>query len=200
MPIILDKYTDENARILVWKDEEKIEFFLQSTHLSEADYNRLEKFTSERRKKDLLIARHLLQKCIPNAEIQYHDSGKPYIKNKKAQISISHSKDVVAIIIHQEQIVGIDIEYIAPRVERVKERFLSKKELDEATTTELLILYWSAKETLYKLDKEQGLDFINDISISPCSENRLTGSIRKKENFTVHYSKLDDLILTYAVL
>lgn len=200
MPIVLNKHTDENAHILIWKDEEIIDFYLRNTKLGENDLKLLEKFTSERRKKDLLISRHLLQMIIPTAEIVYKETGKPFLKNDKAQISISHSKDIVALIVHPTQTVGIDIEYISPRVERVKERFLSKTELTQANTTETLTLYWSAKETLFKTDEKQGLDFIKDIALIPNKSNTLTGQIRNGENIVVHHLTLENVIITYTTI
>jgi 4'-phosphopantetheinyl transferase len=134
------------------------------------------------------------------AQVAYHTSGKPYLRNGEAEISITHSKDIVAVILHDTKVVGIDIEYISPRVERIKHRFLSASELALANTTALLTLYWSAKETLFKLDKKQGLEFNTELAVTPSkSKNILNGKIRNEETITVHYSTNKDWVMTYAI-
>lgn len=200
MPIILDQHTDSGVHLMIWKDEESLDFFLQKTNLNQQELELLDKYNVERRKKDLVIARHLLQQHIPEAEVVYHPSGKPYLKNKEAEISISHSKDLVAVIIHTTNIVGIDIEYISPRVERIKKRFLSERELQICNNNELLTLYWSAKETLFKLDKEQGLEFNTELTLRPNTSNTLIGNIREGQDITISYLKEGDWVLTYATL
>lgn len=199
MPIIKELHTIDNAHILVWQDREDLEYFLERTQLSDEEHVLLEKYSVERRKKDLLIARHLIQQCVPNAAVTYHPNGKPYLKGQEFNISISHSKDLVAVILHKEKIVGIDIEYISPRVEKVKKRFLSDQELNAANTTALLTLYWSAKETLFKVDAKQGLDFSTEISLIPSHSETLRGNIRNGEDITVHYSEENEWIMTYAI-
>ncbi len=198
MAIIRDQHTQDGARILIWKDEESLDFFLKRVKLSSDDLILLNKYSVERRKKDLLIARFLIQKEIPEAEITYLKNGKPYLKNQTAQISISHSKDLVAIITHPTQKVAIDIEYISPRVEKLKHRFLSDNELLTANTTELLTLYWSAKETLFKRDEKQGIDFNKDLEIK-LKDKTLHGIIRNNDFTLIHYCIKDSWVITYTI-
>lgn len=200
MPIILDQHTNEGAHILVWHDEEPLNFFLEQTKLSTAELARLNKYSVMRRKKDLVIARYLIQQSLSEAKVAYHANGKPYLMQQEAEISISHSKDIVAVILHPNRIVGIDIEYITPRVERVKQRFLSAKELLAANSTELLTLYWSAKETLFKLDQKQGLEFNTELLVSLQSASTLIGQIHNGKDITIHYTMNKEWVLTYAVI
>lgn len=201
MPIILDQHTDDSARILVYQDLESLDFLIEHTRLTKDELALIEKYKVERRKKDLVIARYLIQQVIPMAEVAYHPSGKPYLKDGEAKISITHSKDIVAVILHDTKAVGLDIEYISPRVERIKHRFLSASELSSAKTTSLLTLYWSAKETLFKLDKKQGLEFDTELALTPSNyKNILNGKIRNDETITVHYSINEDWVMTYAMI
>ena len=201
MPIILDLHTETGAHILAYQGIEDLDFFTRQTHLTKGELDLIAKYSIMRRKKDLVIARYLLQQIMSDAEVAYFPNGKPYLKNKKAEISISHSKDIVAIIVHPSKIVGIDIEYISPRIKKVQHRFLSKEEIAWANTTSRLTLYWSAKETLFKLDKDQGLEFESEISLSPSQHgDLLTGRIRKEKNIPVHYLYKNDWVLTFAVI
>ncbi len=199
MSLILNQHINGGTKILIWKDEESIDYFLSKTRLTNKEIIQINAYTVERRKKELIIARYLLQTELPNAEITYLDNGKPYIRGGEAYLSISHTKDLVAIIINPHKQVSIDIEYINHRVEKVKQRFLSEQELTIANTTELLTLYWSAKECLFKLDDKQGLDFRTDLSISPYSSRLMTGHIRKDNAFKINYEINKDWVLCYSL-
>lgn len=200
MPLIKELHNDDGTHILIYHGSESLDFFIERTRLSPQDKKNLEKYTVERRKKDLVIARYLLQHCYPKAEVVYHPSGKPYLKNGEAEISISHSKDLVAVILHKDKTVGIDIEYITPRLERLKQRYLSAQEIADANTTTLLTLYWSAKETLFKLDEAQGLEFNTDLKLSPTKgRNILIGKIKDGNDISVHYSIHNEWVMTYAL-
>ncbi|PSR03487.1 MAG: hypothetical protein BRD50_05830 [Bacteroidetes bacterium SW_11_45_7] len=78
-------------------------------------------------------------------------------------LSISHSKDIVAVIISRSEGVGIDVEYIHPKVQRVADKFMSDEEMkhipENGDKTKSLILHWSIKETLFKLYAEGELSF-----------------------------------------
>lgn len=200
MPLIVDIHTSDDAHLMVWKDEEDLGYFLNKTVISDQEMILLERFSVERRKKDLIIARYLLQQKIPTAKVTYHKSGKPYLENQEAKISISHSKDLVSVMIHPTRTVGIDIEYISPRVERIQQRFLSSKELSIANTTRLKTLYWSAKETLFKLDDKQGLEFNTEISLLPKDNQTLIGKIRQGNDINIQYIDNHEWVLTYAIL
>lgn len=198
MPLVFEQHKKEESHLLIWKDNESIAFFRSRILLSPKEEERLDQYNVERRKKDFLIARFLLQRLIPEAEISYHPNGKPYLSKGDHFISISHSKDLVAIYIHRDKTVGIDIEYISPRVEKLKERFLSQEEIQEANTLEKLTLMWSAKECLFKIDEKQGIDFKNDLAISVKDETHLQGLIRKDTTYNINYRSFEEWVLCYA--
>ncbi len=100
----------------------------------------------------------LLSKMLGYIEtIEHNKDGKPIIASHN--ISITHTKGLLAIILSKKYKVGIDIEYISNRVKKVAKRFLC---IDEkyTNTTELLQV-WCAKEAIYKLYSEQHLSFQN---------------------------------------
>lgn len=200
MPLIEQINTKEGAKILVWKDEEDLDFFRSQVRLNTEEEELLNRYNHERRKKDLLIARFLLQGELPEATIAYLESGKPYLKDEQGYISISHTKDIVSIILHPSCRVSIDIEYISTRVERLRNRFLSDKELSIASDTATMILFWSAKETLFKSDDDQGLDFREHLTLEHETANTLIGTIRQAAPITIKYQIFDSWVMTYAVI
>ena len=108
------------------------------------------------------------------AIIHHHPNGAPYLSDaEKKQISISHTKDFVAIMLTDAtQMAGIDIEYRSERVRKVRSRFLNAEEelfIDPAHETEHLLICWCAKETLYKIINRQEVDFCRHLHIQPFS-------------------------------
>ncbi|NCC09112.1 MAG: 4'-phosphopantetheinyl transferase superfamily protein [Bacteroidia bacterium] len=138
----------------VWKVDESIEELLSITS-STAYYERgLTQFSSEKRRLEWLAVRVLLtQLCGEEKEVGYRPSGKPYLVDGSFQISISHTKGYVAVILSEKFQVGIDIEQFRDRVHRVADRFMRTDEQAQpyqGVSTWSLLLHWSAKETLYK--------------------------------------------------
>ncbi|MES2513008.1 MAG: 4'-phosphopantetheinyl transferase superfamily protein [Bacteroidota bacterium] len=140
------------------------------------------------------------------AEINYDGKGKPYLRDNRAYISISHSHNKLAIIINELEPTGIDIELIRDKVLRIKHKFLSTAELkDAADNVEKLLIYWAAKETLYKIYGLKEVDFIEHLFVMPFTKHNLgtlTGEINLpgfKETFTLNYQLLDDYVLVYAL-
>ena len=131
----------------------------------------LEKISSESRKKEWLSVRVLLKEMLrEEKEILYTATGKPYLSDNSFQISISHTKGFVAVALHPQQSVGIDIEYISPRIHKIRSRFINDEEeanLDKENEEIHLLLHWSAKESLFKILGKQDVDFKTCLHVSP---------------------------------
>lgn len=159
----------------IWKMEETTEemwSFLQHTAWYQLEFSRLK---AEQRQKEWLATRLLLKEMLGHeAIIHHHPNGAPYLsETEQKQISISHTKDFVAIMLTEAtQTAGIDIEYRSERVRKVRSRFLNAKEelfIDPAHETEHLLICWCAKETLYKIINRQEVDFCRHLHIQPFS-------------------------------
>lgn len=91
---------------------------------------------------------------INECEILRAEKGKPYIKNSKLFISISHSGDFVCAAVSEKNI-GIDIEVIKERDLKITKKLCT--EIDEEFINEsentLLAFYkiWTAKEAYFKM-------------------------------------------------
>ncbi|MEO5908493.1 MAG: 4'-phosphopantetheinyl transferase superfamily protein, partial [Ginsengibacter sp.] len=104
--------------------------------------------------------------------IEIAESRKPLLSDGKFNFSISHCGKFAAAIVSENKSVGIDVELIREKITLVKNKFLSAKELSLLPDNmlpildyQLLTLFWSAKETIYKWHGKSPLSFKNNMSI-----------------------------------
>jgi phosphopantetheinyl transferase len=154
--------------LAVWQitetSSELLSFFIPEKIADQA----FQKFTYEKRKAEWLAVRALLKQMIGNDfNISYTENGKPIVDHPiYHHISISHSNDFVAVIIHQKLNVGIDIESKNRNYAAVKKRYLSEFEMEQVDENPMLqCIYWCAKEAIFKLEEENGIDFRKQIQI-----------------------------------
>lgn len=93
-------------------------------------------------------------------------NGQPYLVdiegNKvNAHISVSHSSTVVGIVMSGKWAVGIDIQDPSEKISRVRDRFLSGRELALLPDTRYLLMAWTVKEAVYKAVAIGGLPLKN---------------------------------------
>ena len=148
-----------------------------------------------------------LQPLFPISQIQLNPAGKPFLPEGLPQFSISHTRGFAAGIISAETPVGIDIEFISPRVLRIEKKFLNPQEyallapLSEQDRIVVSSLFWSIKETVYKCWGNGGVDFAEQIRIrSFALQDHGTASIQFGQStaeYTVHYQREGDLWVSY---
>ncbi len=156
----------------------------------------------ETKGKDSLMAHLAGEPC----DIAYNDRGKPFLKNNSAHISVSHSHDRLAIIVNRAEPTGIDIELIRNNVLKIRSKFMRPEELEAAGDhIEKLLVYWAAKETLYKIYGLKEVNFILNLFVEPFeyrTEGTVTGHIMLEalqERYVLHYRKINGYILVYAL-
>ncbi len=128
------------------------------------------KYTFEKRKVEWLVTRLLIKQLIDSDfTVSYSDSGKPIIEHYKYKhLSISHSRHFVAVFLHENLNVGLDIEETNRNYNAVEERYLSKAEMVFVNKNATLqCLCWCAKEAIFKLVPEDGIEFKDQILIDP---------------------------------
>jgi 4'-phosphopantetheinyl transferase EntD len=110
----------------------------------------------------------------------------------------------VAAAIHLHKPLGIDLEKITERLHIIKHKFLTDSERENANDElEKLCIYWSAKESLYKLYGKRGVHFQKELLVLDFSKKKphFKGKIAM-ENFEyladIHYIRLDNSFLTIA--
>jgi len=170
MPIKDIFLLNPNLQIGVWEITESIDELLESLNLAEEEFHVFNLFKNERRKKEWLAIRCLLQKMDKSALIIYLKNGKPRLKAENGFISLSHTKGWVSIILNKSHDVGCDIEQLTPEVLRIKEKFASDEELEKSENHKNKLAYftllWSTKEAIYKLFSEiVALEFKTQIKV-----------------------------------
>ena len=141
--------------------------------------------------------------------LSHHDNGKPYIENSAVNISITHTNKYVAVILHDEEDVGIDIESLDRDFSAVEKKALSEEELDDLSDerkNEQLAIYWCAKEAIFKRLSVYNLDFAEQIEVEkfrPRGEGELEatfiGKDEEEEEFELEYMTFDRHVLVWVV-
>ena len=154
-----------------------------------------------------VLAYMLLQKftALP-LPLRNNAQGKPEFEQNAIYISISHSQNLAAVIISERFKVGIDIENISPKVMRVRDKFMAAAEkTDAGEDLEKTLIYWSTKETLYKLYSKKQLLFKEHLLVKPfpaSAAGTLEAQIQApdlKKTYCIYYEKFKNHILTYCI-
>ena len=209
MGLYLKKKLDNEAEIGVWQITETEE---ELTELSSTPSDEMEEISfirSESLRKQRLAVRALLTTMFDEkVYLSHHDNGKPYLENNPVNISITHTEKYVAVILHEEENVGIDIESLDRDFSAVEKKALSEDEIDDLEDekrNEQLAIYWCAKEAVYKLLSRYNVDFAEQIEIErfrPRGEGELEATFTSKddeEEFDLEYITFDRHILVWVV-
>lgn len=211
MPLTRIYHPLPSLQIAFWTVTEKPVDLLAASGETAVDYEKIKDFHPNRQA-EILAVRCLLRRLLGTdyQGIEYDDRGKPNLVNSTLFMSISHSKNQVAVALNSKEEIGIDLEYFSDRIIRLQQKFMSAAELafcvaleeKEALTKKTLI--WSAKESLYKWYGKKELDFrkhllISDFSLS--KQGKFKGQIKKESlhsDLNVGYLVFEDFVLTYA--
>lgn len=208
MGLVINREIEDGSRIGLWEITEEYETLLGMTYLNDEDLTRLNSFRCLNRKMESLSVRALLQQMTrPDACIVYHkQSNKPFLYDGSYNISISHSNKYTSIILGKNKLVGIDIEYMSHRIERVAHKFIN--ELDVITDNHHrrahLYIHWCAKEALFKICDKIDLNFQEDITIQPfevAEQGYITGVVRlnsRYEKYRLRYQIMDNYVWVYC--
>ena len=157
MPIVLHKNIDSKTQHVVWEMNESVSKLLSFGIRVNDDIK------SEKRVKEWICIRLILQKIAPNCTLYYDRYGAPLLTNGNA-VSISHSKKFCTVLISDQQ-AAVDIEEINDKAYKIKGKYASAEEEKMITKSEVATLIWSAKECLYKIHKKGMLTFKTDLAI-----------------------------------
>lgn len=195
MPL-LRIFKHDDATIGLWKMEEGEFDSSCNAYLHEVLNEAREMFKSNMRRMEYVCERALLMEMMNGrvVEITHNRDGKPMLFGCK-NISISHTKGYVSIILSATKRVGIDIEFVSNRVEKIAKRFMRDDE--SAHDTRSLLLHWCAKETIYKLFSSDHLDFM-DIKVN-AGECVTVTNLRDNITLPLYVENTDTYVLTYAM-
>jgi len=212
MPLFRKSQLTKTTSLGIWKIEESPEHLKTLIQLSPAEKNYYETLCSDLRKKHWLSYRNILASLMDkdSRELFYDAYGKPHSVNRNHHLSVTHSGIFSAAIVSTERAVGIDIEMVKDRVERVKEKFLNEEEresIGDQNRLEKLYICWGAKESLYKLYGKPEIEFVKDIFVGSFDydqdeKGQCTARMTTPEgieSFPVYYEKIEDYMLVYTM-
>ena len=210
MGLYLKKELENEAVIGVWQITETEEELKELSSTPSDEMEEISFIRSESLRKQRLAVRALLNTLFDDkVYLSHHDNGKPYLENNPVNISITHTEKYVAVILHEEENVGIDIESLDRDFSAVEKKALSEDEIDDLEhekRNEQLAIYWCAKEAVFKLLSRYNVDFAEQIEIErfrPRGEGELeatfTGKKDEEEEFDLEYITFDRHVLVWVV-
>ncbi len=184
-----------DAELIIWRMDETLEELLELSH-HHYDHE-IENISNDVRKKERIISRFLLETLVgKKVEVKYADSGKPFCDG--VHFSISHTKNFVAVIVSNKP-VGIDIEYKSDRIFRITEKFMHPDELKTLSECsekqKFALICWCAKETVFKIIEENGVDFAKMNCKVNFDEIILT---YKNRDFTLKFMDFSDFFIVFS--
>jgi len=129
--------------------------------LSEKDQQTFHSFKSSKRQLEFYHLRVLWESFNTNQPILYKSTGKPYLSQGFLSMTHSHKRVVIAYSPVKE--VGVDIELISPKIEKVKHKFLHPN--DNYKNLKDLTILWTIKEAVYKLFDGDDLFFMDNVEV-----------------------------------
>ena len=210
MALYLRKKLDNKAEIAVWHVTETEEELAKLSSVPTDEMEEISLFRNESHRKQKLAVRALLNEVFEEKMyLNHHDNGKPYLENCVTNISITHTEKYVAIIIHDEEELGIDIESLDRNFAAVEQKALSEDEiddLDDEKKNEQLAISWCAKEAIFKRMSQNRVNFAEQIEVEKFNlkkEGELEATFIHKdeheEDFELEYMMFDRHVLVWLV-
>lgn len=207
MPLVDHIQLNESCQMALWKITEELDELMDCVNLNEVDRTKLDSFGSLARKKEFITTRVLLQVLLGEGiTIVNNEHGKPLLLNSNYDISISHSKDYVGVMIGVNHDMALDIEYLSDRVYRICNRFLSEDELSfisESDKQVHIYQHWCAKECLIKLYGKKDVLLINELKILPFKPVQavFSGEVLRSDfskRFNFHHRTFDSYLMVWC--
>ena len=192
MALFLTKDLDDPAhsRVGVWKITESEAELRTMTSIPSDELEEISYIKNESLRKQRLAVRALLDAMFDEkVYLSHHDNGKPYIENNAINISITHTDQYVAVILNDEDEVGIDCESLNRDFSAVEKKALSEEEIgniEDEQKNEQLAIYWCAKEAIFKLTSQYDVDFAEQIQIDGFryrNEGELSATFTDKDGY-----------------
>ena len=202
MPLVYQQNINAVTKMGVWHITETEDFFLQQVPLQK-------EITHWHKRLQHLAGRYLLKELYPDFPlelIKIADTRKPFLEDEAYHFSISHCGDYAAVVVSKAYRVGVDVELITDKVEKIIHKFLSKQEkklLQADAVKKTATLLWSVKESVYKWKGSGGVDFIKHINIKSIEEKQDEGVVHcifnKEIPLQIHYLYFNNNFLTWVL-
>ena len=179
--------------ILIDKNNVKIALVRVDVELLKIPQSNSEKtFFNEKRLIEKAGIAYLLTMFHPKEKLEYNLNGKPFFASKSHSISISHSKNWIGLAWSSLENLGLDIETIHERIEKVSERYLHPDESGFVHTLKDKTIIWCIKECLIKLLDDKTIDYKKELMTTRISDDSWTGYSRLKPEKIYHFLILEE--------
>jgi phosphopantetheinyl transferase len=212
MPLVYQQNVNATTKIAVWHITEAEDFFLALVPVQR-------EISHWHKRLQHLAGRLLLKEMYPDFPlklIQIADTKKPFLENEPFHFSISHCGDYAAAMVSKTSRVGVDVELLNEKIEKIQHKFTGDEELKifniqysiparpaGGFNIQCLTLCWSVKESVFKWWGSGAVDFKDDIvikSITGLPEQGIVRCIFKNEFvLDVHYLFFHSNFLTWVM-
>jgi len=208
MGLAVKENVEDDCLMGLWEIEEDFDTIYSKVSLDEEEKNTLFGFKNVDRQIEWLSVRALLNELTQrNSKIIYNQEHKPFLFDNSFNISITHSRKLTSILLSKHKQVGIDLEYMSHRINKISHKFINTDEyITSNKAFELLHFYihWCAKEALYKICDKVNINFKDNLTIKPF-EIEHAGKIKGVhhneglyEEFWLNYQIRDNYVIVHC--
>lgn len=215
MPLLLTRHPFPDTTFGLWQIAEEEAFFREELPLSAQEDTEMVLLKNDLRRHEWLAGRWLLHKLtgapqrLPLAKDAF---SKPFFpENQHLACSLSHSHGIVGAMVSDgrfqtpESGIGCDVQVLVEKMPRLASKFLNVEEEEFVashslpTQFDLLHVFWTAKESLYKAYGLKALDFRAHLRVEPFDwrENRAAarGWVEKNDFRQAYQLQFEKIIL-----
>ena len=219
MPLLLTRHPFPDTTFGLWQIAEEESFFREELPLSPDEEAEMSRLKNDLRRHEWLAGRWLLHKLtgapqrLPLAKDAF---SKPFFpENQHLACSLSHSHGIVgALIVRHSSFVirhssfpvtcGCDIQVLVEKMPRLASKFLNLEEEEFVASHsapeqfDLLHVFWTAKESLYKAYGLKALDFRAHLRVESFAWKENGGAARgwvEKDDFSKAYQLIFEKII-----
>ncbi|MBL7798931.1 MAG: 4'-phosphopantetheinyl transferase superfamily protein [Saprospiraceae bacterium] len=188
----------------VWQIAEDERYFREDLHLTPEEEEDLARYKGIRRLEWLAGRRllHLLTGADVRLPLGKNAFAKPFFLHRpELHCSLSHSHGIVGAML-AEEVCGCDLQVLVDKMPRLAGKFLHRDEdsflhtFPTTTRFDLLHVFWTAKESLYKAYGLKELDFRDHLRVEPFEwtgqSAETTGWVQKdnfRQAYRLHFEK-----------
>jgi 4'-phosphopantetheinyl transferase len=212
MPIVYRANIHPKGNLGIWKITEPEAYFIEHLILDESEMEQLNRIKGFRRLQWLAgrMLIHLFSERKLRGAVLKDAYGKPHLIESTWEISISHT-DKYAAVLAAPFAIGVDVQKIDPRMQKVAHKFLHPDEMEflKNTNDSILKLHvlWGIKESMYKIYSKGALSWTSNFRVESFdykaeSPGQLKCSVFdgiNQHTFAGHYFLFDnEVMLTYV--
>ena len=164
MPFLKEIIPKKNIRILIWKIDEKLSELKASFLLTEDQKSELDRRKPICNKKQYLASRKLIKMAQSNdLNNTFYES---LSLDKNICYSISHTAKYAVLAVGSQRI-GVDIEFLHPKILNIKSKFINTKEnyFMKSNNIKIITRLWTCKEAIFKLVYKNKLSLKKNIVV-----------------------------------